>query len=247
MPTSTFNLPLINGASPISIVNDMNALANAVDSALAALKAGTATAADIELIKQTAEAAQSGANGALNAAAKAQGAAASAQQTANSANVLATTANDNSSIAANNATAAKNAVDALTAIMGQAASSDFYNFGSTGYVQASAPGLTYSDWNWTWCNGVLKFNGRETVNGTLPNDCITLPAGAAKPQLKSGATGVVTLGYGSIGNDSGRNLCEIRYNTATEILSLYTSYMRTSATPIFIDATVICGMDLSKL
>lgn len=247
MPTSTFNLPLINGSSPISIVNDMNALANAVDAALASLKAGSATAADIELIKQTAEAAQSGANNALTAAAKAQGAADSAQQSANSANVLATTANDNSTIATSNATAAKNAVEALTAIMGQAASSDFYNFGSTGYVLATAPGVTYSNWNWEWCNGVLRFNGREQISGTLPNDCITLPAGAAKPQLKSGATGIVTLGYGSIGNDSGRNLCEIHYNTATEILSLYTPYLRTSSTPVFIDATLICGMDLSKL
>lgn len=247
MPTPTFNLPLIDGSSPISIVNDMNALANAADAALAALKAGSATSSDIELIKQTAEAAQSSANNALTAAAKAQDAATSAQQTANSANVLATTANDNSTIAIDNATAAKNAVNALTAIMNQAASSDFYNFGSTGYMQASAPGLTYSDWNWEWCNGILRFNGRETISGTLPNDCITLPAGAAKPKLKRGATGVITVGYGSIGNDNGRNLCEIHYNTDTEILSLYTTYLRSSETPVFIDATVICGMDLSKL
>lgn len=247
MPTPTFKLPLIDGASPISIVNDMNALANAVDAALAALKAGSATAADIELIKQTAELSQSTANNAVTAAAKAQGAADAAQKTATTANALATTAKENSIIANTNATAAKNAVDALTAIMGQAASSDFYNFGSTGYVKASAPGVSYNDWNWEWCNGVLRFNGRETISGTLPNDCITLPAGAAKPKLKSGATGVITLGYGSIGNDSGRNLCEIHYNTATEILSLYTAYLRTSATPVFIDATVICGMDMSKL
>lgn len=247
MSTPTFNLPLINGASPIAIVNDMNALANAVDAALAALKAGTATAADIELIKQTAEAAKGSASNALTAAAKAQGAAGAAQQTANSANVLATTANDNSTIATNNATAAKNAVDALTAIMGQAANSDFYNFGSTGYVKASAPGVTYTDWNWKWCNGVLHFSGREPISGTLPNDCITLPAGAVKPVLESGSTGIITLGYGSIGNDSGRHLCEIHYDTATEILSLYTPYLRTSATPVFIDATLICGMDLSKL
>lgn len=247
MPTPTFDLPLINGASPISIVNDMNALANAVDAALAALKAGTATAADIELIKQTAEAAQGSAGNALTAAAKAQGAAASAQQTANSANALATTANDNSAIATGTATSAKNAVDALTAILGQAASSDFYNYGSTGYVQASAPGRTYNDWNWVWCNGVLCFSGRETVSGTLPNDCITLPAGAVKPKLKSGDSGIVTIGYGSIGNDSARHLCEIHYNTSTEVLSLYTSYLRSSSTPIFIDATVICGMDLSKI
>lgn len=247
MPTPTFNLPLINGNSPISIVNDMNALANAVDSALAALKSGSATAADIALIKQTAQAAQNIANTAVTDAAKAQGAANSAQQSANTANALATTANENSTIANGNATAAKNAVDALSAIIGQAAHSDFYNYGSTGYVPASGPGVTYTNWNWEWCNGVLRFNGRETISGTLPNDCITLPAGAAKPQLKSGATGVVTLGYGSIGNDSGRNLCEIHFNTNTEILSLYTPYLRTSSTPVFIDATVICGMDLSKL
>lgn len=247
MPTPTFQLPLIDGSSPISIVNDMNALATAVDAALASLKTGTATAADIELIKQTVEAVQSLANDAITAATKAQAAAGSAQQSANTANALATTANDKSSIAAGNATAAKNAVDALTAIMGQAASSDIYNFGSTGRVQASAPGVTYTDWNWEWCNGVLKFNGRERISGTLPNDCITLPAGAAKPRLKSDSTGIITLGYGSIGNDSGRNLCEIHYNTDTEILSLYTPYLRSSTTPVFIDATLICGMDLSML
>lgn len=247
MPTPTFKLPLINGASPISIVNDMNALANAVDSALASLKAGSATTADIKLIRQTAEAAQNIANNGVTAAAKAQGAADAAQKTANTANALATTANESSTIANGNATAAKNAANALTAIIGQAARSDFYNFGSTGYVKASGPGVTYTDWNWSWCNGVLKFNGREMISGMLPNDCITLPAGAAKPHLKSGATGIVTIGYGSIGNDTGRNLCEIHYNTATDVLSLYTGYLRTSSTPVFIDATVVCGMDLSKL
>lgn len=247
MATPTFNLPLIAGSSPISIVNDMNALANAVDAALAALKTGSATTADIELIRQTAEAAQSSADNALKAAAKAQGAADSAQQTANAANALATTANKNSSNASDNATAAKNAVDALTAIIGQAASSDFYNFGCSGYRQASATGVTYSNWHWIWCNGVLRFSGRENVSGTLPADCITLPRGAAKPKLKSGETGIVTLGYGSIGDDDGRKLCEIHYDTETEILSLHTPYLKASSTPIFIDAAVICGMDLSKL
>lgn len=247
MSTPAFNLPLINGASPISIVNDMNALATAVDAALAALKNGNATAADIELIRQTAEAAQSTANNAVTSSAKAQEAADAAGKTAASANALATAANENSTIANGNATAAKNAVDALTAIMGQAVSSDFYYFGSTGYRQASAPGITYNNWNWSWCNGVLKFTGREPISVELPNNCITLPAGAVKPKLKSGATGVITIGYGSIGNDNERNLCEIHYDTATEILSLFTSYLRTSSTPVFIDATVICGMDLSKL
>lgn len=247
MPTPTFNLPLINGNSPISIVNDMNALANAVDSALADLNTGNVTAADIALIKKTAEAAQDLANNAVAAAAKAQGTADSAQQNATTANAIATTAKENSTIANANATAAKNAADALTAIIGQSAKSDFYFFGSTGYVQASAPGITYNDWYWSWCNGVLKFNGRETISSTLPTECITLPAGAVKPILKSGETGIVTIGYGSIGNDTGRNLCEIHYNTDTKILSLYTPYLRTSSTPVFIDATVICGMDLSKI
>lgn len=247
MPTSTFNLPLINGASPISIVNDLNSLANAVDAALASLKAGNVTAADIDLIKKMADNALTVATEAQGSATEAQDAATSAQQTANSANGLAATANENSSIANRNATAAKNAVDALTDIIGQATSSDFYNFGSTGYMPASAPNVTYTSWNWVWCNGVLHFSGRETITGTLPPDCITLPAGAVKPKLKNGAKGVITLGYGSIGNDNGRNLCEIHYDTATEILSLYTPYLRTSSTPVFIDATVICGMDLSKL
>lgn len=254
MPTPTFKLPLINGASPISIVNDMNALANAVDVALASLKGGTASAADIALIKQTAETALSTATKAANDVTKAQDAADSAKQTANSANGLATRANENASNATTTANEAKKAADALTAkvdalnaIMRQAASSDLYNFGATGYVRAAAPGLTYTNWHWQWCNGVLTFGGRETVTGTLPGDCITLPAGMAKPHLQSGATGVVTLGYGSIGNDTGRNLCEIHYDTKTKILSLYTPYLRTSSTPVFIEATVICGMDLSKL
>lgn len=240
MPTPTYNLPLINGASPISIVNDMNALANAVDAALASIKNGDASAADIELIRQTAEAAQNAANNAVTACAKAQEAADAAQQTATAANELATTANENSNTANQNSAA-------LRAILGQAQSSDLYNFGYTGYVQASAPGVTYSDWHWQWCNGVLRFDGREKITGTLPSDCITLPAGAVKPVLKGDAKGVIKLGYGSIGNDSGRYLAEIHYDTTTEILSFYTPYLRTSETPVFIDATVVCGLDLSKL
>ena len=107
MPTPTFNLPLISDSSPISIVKDMNALANAVESALADLKSGTVTTADIETITKKAEAAQSSANAATTAATKAQDAANAAQKTASAANDLATTANSN-------ATAAKTAVDALT-------------------------------------------------------------------------------------------------------------------------------------
>lgn len=107
MATPTFNLPLISDSSPISIVKDMNALANAVDSALANLKSAGATAADIEAINTKLEAAQSTANKAVTDAAKAQDAANAAQKTATAANGLATTASSN-------ATAAKNAVDVLS-------------------------------------------------------------------------------------------------------------------------------------
>ena len=100
MPTPNFNLPLINGASPISIVNDMNALASAADSAMGTL----ATQGDIAAVKTVANnanstAAQSSAyadeaksiaNAANTAAASANGVANTANNTANSAYSLAT-------------------------------------------------------------------------------------------------------------------------------------------------------------
>lgn len=100
MPTPNFNLPLINGASPISIVNDMNALATATDSAMGTL----ATQGDIAAVKTVANnandtASQSSiaadeakaiANTANTAAATASGVASTANTTANSAYSLAT-------------------------------------------------------------------------------------------------------------------------------------------------------------
>ena len=82
MPTPNFNLPLINGASPISIVNDMNALATAADSAMGRL----ATQGDIS-------AANTKAQTALDTATKAQAGADKASAAAKTANDAAATAN----------------------------------------------------------------------------------------------------------------------------------------------------------
>jgi hypothetical protein len=82
MPTPNFNLPLINGASPISIVNDMNSLASAADSAMGTL----ATQGDIS-------AANTKAQTALDTATKAQSEADKASAAAKTANDAAATAN----------------------------------------------------------------------------------------------------------------------------------------------------------
>lgn len=100
MATTNYNLPTISGASPVAIVDDYNALANATDAALAGAISGEKTramAAETEL-----------ANGVSNAL-----------TTANSANVSATNAQttaDQASTAASaeatRATAAENALSA---------------------------------------------------------------------------------------------------------------------------------------
>ena len=81
MPTPNFNLPLINGASPISIVNDMNALATAADSAMGTL----ATQGDIAAVKTLA-------NNANNTASQSSVSADEAKAIANTANAAATSA-----------------------------------------------------------------------------------------------------------------------------------------------------------
>lgn len=103
MSTPNFDLPMINGASPISIVNDMNSLATAVDSAMGTL----ATQGDIAAVKTiannanstasqssiSADEAKSIANTANDAATAASGAASTANATANAAYSLATDVN----------------------------------------------------------------------------------------------------------------------------------------------------------
>lgn len=81
MPTPNFNLPLINGASPISIVNDMNSLASAADSAMAKL----ATKGDIDSVKLIANQAAKDATSANSAATRAESTAGNATKTASTA------------------------------------------------------------------------------------------------------------------------------------------------------------------
>lgn len=99
MPTPNFNLPLIDGASPISIVNDMNALATATDSALGTL----ANASDLASIRITANNAASTANAAAATAETAKGTAEAANAAAVAAQSAATAANGTANTALANA------------------------------------------------------------------------------------------------------------------------------------------------
>lgn len=116
MPTPNFNLPLINGASPISIVDDMNALATAADSAMGrlatqgdisaadtkaqtALDTATKAQTDADKASAAAKTANDAAATANSAAVGAQSSANDAQQSANSAYTLANTIQNNLSAA----------------------------------------------------------------------------------------------------------------------------------------------------
>lgn len=92
MPTPNFNLPTISGTSPISIVNDMNGLAQAVDSAIGNL-------ATVDAVEQ----AKTIANNASQAAASATSAATAATKAAKDATAAAETATATAANAASNA------------------------------------------------------------------------------------------------------------------------------------------------
>lgn len=103
MPTPNFNLPLINGSSPISIVNDMNSLATATDSAMAKL----ASQGDLSSIHTQVTNANKVATEAQAEAVKASAAAAAASESAATANATANEAkgsagNANSAVSALN-------------------------------------------------------------------------------------------------------------------------------------------------
>lgn len=106
MPTPNFNLPLIDGASPISIVNDMNSLASAADAAMGKL----ATQGDISNIKTQVTNANTAAAEAQAESVKATGAAEAASQAAATAKATATAAKGT----ADNAQAAVNALKTQT-------------------------------------------------------------------------------------------------------------------------------------
>lgn len=89
MPTPNFNLPLISGASPIAIVNDMNALATAADAAMGTL----ATQGDIAAVRTTANNANSAAAQSAVSADEAKSIAKTANDAATNASGVANTAN----------------------------------------------------------------------------------------------------------------------------------------------------------
>ena len=105
MPTANFNLPLIDPAAPISIVNDLNSLATATDSAMGTL----ATAGDVASVRTVATNASQVANGASTAAEEAKAAADAANVAAVAAQSTATSANATAN------TAQQTAVDGLAA------------------------------------------------------------------------------------------------------------------------------------
>lgn len=109
MPTPNFNLPLINGASPISIVNDMNALATAADSAMGTL----ATQGDISAIRTQVTNANKVATEAQAEAVKASGAAETASEAAATANATANAAKATADNAVAIASALKTQVDKI--------------------------------------------------------------------------------------------------------------------------------------
>lgn len=109
MPTPNFNLPLINGASPISIVNDMNSLATAADSAMAKL----ATQGDISAVKTQVTTANKVATEAQAEAVKASGAAKAASDSAATANATANAAKGSADNANTGVTNLKTKVDII--------------------------------------------------------------------------------------------------------------------------------------
>lgn len=113
MPTPNFNLPLINGASPISIVNDMNSLATAADSAMGTL----ATQGDISAIKTQVTNANKVAAEAQTEAVKASGTAEAASEAAATAQSAATTANTTANSALSEAREATSRAKTLEGIV----------------------------------------------------------------------------------------------------------------------------------
>lgn len=113
MPTPNFNLPLIDGASPISIVNDMNSLATAADSAMGTL----ATQGDISAIRTQVTNANKVATEAQTEAVKASGKAEVASEAAATAQSAASTANTTANSALSEAREATSRAKTLEGIV----------------------------------------------------------------------------------------------------------------------------------
>lgn len=147
MPTPNFKLPLINGASPISIVNDMNALATATDSAMGTL----ATQGDISAVRTVANQAAKDATAATSKADVASATADTASQTASTAlsqsNTAIATSEQAATSAANAQNSANSALDSVNKFVGvrttrinksNATDNGILNFTSASYIGENA-------------------------------------------------------------------------------------------------------------
>ena len=138
MATTNYNLPTISGASPVAIVDDYNALANATDAALAGAISGEKTramAAETELANGVSNALTT-ANTANVSATDAKSAAQTAQTTADNAGKLAATANDTANTAKYAAATAQTSADSVAATL-----SNLLNFSPIKTVDVSSGGV----------------------------------------------------------------------------------------------------------
>lgn len=135
----------------------------------------------------------------------------------------------------------------LTSLLQQALNVSPFMFGDSG-LQKCTPGgtlagATFNEFHWEWVNGTLHVSGRESISGNFGTSFIVWTPGMMKIDVPSGTVGDFRVGYGSIGNDSGRYLLYCTYNTTTGILRLDSPFMSTSSTPVWIDVHVPCGCD----
>lgn len=158
MPTPNFNLPLIDGASPISIVNDMNSLATAADSAMGTL----ATQGDISSVKTVANQAAKDATAAVSKADAASATAATASQTSSTAlsqsNTAIATSEQASTTAVNAQNSANSALDSVNKFVGvkttrinksNATDNGILNFTNDTFIgDASSDGILVVETEW---------------------------------------------------------------------------------------------------
>ena len=135
----------------------------------------------------------------------------------------------------------------LTSLLQQALNVSPFMFGDSG-LQKCTPGgnlagASFVEFHWQWVNGTLHVTGRESISGNFGTSLIVWTPGMMKIDVPSGTVGDYRVGYGSIGNDSGRYLLYCTYNTTTGILRLDSPFLSSSSTPVWIDAHIPCGCD----
>lgn len=196
MPTPNFNLPLINGASPISIVNDLNSLATAADSAMGTL----ATSGDIASVRQVA-------NNANTLAQQANTTAEEAKASATTANDGATTAISVANSANGVAIAAKNQADTITATF-----NDTFNFSLVKSIEQPGNANVFIKALINANKTLFKLYGNVTIK---PNNSLSLSAIPGSTlygykvdvggQLYKGSVATVVQTGGLVGWDNATN------------------------------------------